>query len=116
MTENPATEQSLLAPHQVKPNHFKGLNNELKVAILHDRDQQFVKQALLKRQREEEDRLWALQQEHNRRQQVINDHGLKKQQRPMAESTKETHALQGRSTGRSGEIHKAIFSTDYFSV
>ena len=26
MTENPATEQSMLAPHRVKPYHFKGLN------------------------------------------------------------------------------------------
>ena len=96
----------MLAPHQVKPNHFKGLHNELQAAILHERDQQLVKQALLKRQREEGDRLWALQQELNRRLQVINDHGLKKQQRVIAESTKETHVLQGRSTGRSGEIRK----------
>jgi len=61
MKENPAIEQSMLAPHQVKPNHFKGLNNELQVTILHERDQQFVKHALLKRQREEGNRLWALQ-------------------------------------------------------
>ena len=26
MTENPATEQSMLAPHRVKPYHFKGMN------------------------------------------------------------------------------------------
>jgi hypothetical protein len=26
MTENPATEQSMLAPHRVKPYHFKGFN------------------------------------------------------------------------------------------
>lgn len=28
MTENPATEQSMLAAHRVKPYHFKGLNQE----------------------------------------------------------------------------------------
>jgi len=28
MTENPATEQSMLAPHRVKPYHFKGLSQE----------------------------------------------------------------------------------------
>jgi hypothetical protein len=94
MTENPTTEQSMLAPHRVKPYHFKGLNDEQQAAILHERDQQIVEQALLKRQREEEERLWALQLEHNRRLQVINDHDLKRQQRAMAESTKETHALQ----------------------
>jgi hypothetical protein len=99
MTKNPATEQSMLAPHRVKPYHFKGLNDEQQAAILHERDQQFVEQALLKRQREEEDRLWALQQEHNRHLQVINDHDLKRQQRAMAESTKETHALQSLGLG-----------------
>jgi hypothetical protein len=26
MTENPATEVSMLAPHRVKPYHFKGMN------------------------------------------------------------------------------------------
>jgi len=26
MTENAATEQSMLAPHRVKPYHFKGMN------------------------------------------------------------------------------------------
>lgn len=28
MTENPATEQSMLAPHRVKPYHFKGFNEQ----------------------------------------------------------------------------------------
>ena len=28
MTENPATEQSMLAPHRVKPYHFKGFSAE----------------------------------------------------------------------------------------
>lgn len=28
MTENPQTEVSMLAPHRVKPYHFKGLNQE----------------------------------------------------------------------------------------
>ncbi len=48
----------------------------------------------MKKQREEEERLWALQQEHMRRLQVINDRDLKRKQRGMAESTKETHAEQ----------------------
>ena len=28
MTENPATEVSMLAPHRVKPYHFKGMNEQ----------------------------------------------------------------------------------------
>ena len=94
MTENPATMTSMLAPHRVKPYHFKGLNEEQQAAILHERDQQLVEQQLLKQQREEEERLWAVQQEHMRRLQVINDRDLKRKQRSVAESTKETHAEQ----------------------
>ncbi len=39
MTENPDTMTSMLAPHRVKPYHFKGLNDEQQAAILHERDQ-----------------------------------------------------------------------------
>jgi phosphoribosylaminoimidazole-succinocarboxamide synthase len=53
-----------------------------------------VEQALLKKQREEEERLWAIQQEHNRRQQVLADRDMKRKQRSMAEATKDTHAEQ----------------------
>lgn len=94
MTENPATMTSMLAPHRVKPYHFKGLNDEQKGAILHERDQQLVEQALLKKQREEEEALWALQAEHVRRQQVLNDRDMKRKLRSVAESVKETHAQQ----------------------
>jgi len=38
MTENPATEVSMLAPHRVKRYHFKGLNDDQKNAILHERE------------------------------------------------------------------------------
>jgi hypothetical protein len=61
---------------------------------MHERDQQLVEQQLLKQQREEEERLWASQQEHMRRLQVINDRDLKRKHRAVAESTKETHAVQ----------------------
>ena len=94
MTENPATEQSMLAAHRVKPYHFKGLNETQQQAILHERDQQLIEQALLKKQREEEERLWAMQQEHVRRQQVLNDRDMKRKQRAVAEATKDTHAVQ----------------------
>ena len=38
MTENPATEVSSLAPHRVKPYHFKGLNAAQKQAIMDERE------------------------------------------------------------------------------
>lgn len=34
MTENPATQTSMLAPHRVKPYHFKGFSQAQKDAIL----------------------------------------------------------------------------------
>ena len=48
MTENPATEQSMLAPHRVKPYHFKGLNQQQQNDILHERAQQVREQKALK--------------------------------------------------------------------
>lgn len=94
MTENPVTEVSMLAPHRVKRYHFKGLNDDQKDTIFHEREQQLVEQELLKKQREEEERLWALQQEHTRRLQVLNDRDMKRKQRSVAESTKETNLIQ----------------------
>ena len=49
MTENPATEVSMLAPHRVKPYHFKGLNAEQQQAILHERAQQVREKEMQKR-------------------------------------------------------------------
>lgn len=63
MTENPATEQSMLAQHRVKPYHFKGLNQEQQDAILHERAQQVREADMKKQTKQEEERLWALQQE-----------------------------------------------------
>ena len=40
MTENPATEQSMLAPHRVKPYHFKGMNAQQKGAIMNESEMQ----------------------------------------------------------------------------
>ena len=42
MTENPVTEVSMLAPHRVKRYHFKGLNDDQKDTIFHEREQQLV--------------------------------------------------------------------------
>ena len=60
MTENQQTEISMLAPHRVKPYHFKGFNEGQKAAVMHERAQQLKEQELLKKTKEEEDRLWAL--------------------------------------------------------
>lgn len=84
MTENPATEQSMLAPHRVKPYHFKGLNQDQKSAILHERALQVREQEMKKVNSKEEEKLWALQQEQIRRQQVLHDRAMKKASRDVA--------------------------------
>ena len=38
MTENPATEQSMLGAHRVKPYHFKGMNAQQKQQIFDERN------------------------------------------------------------------------------
>ena len=44
--------------------------------------------------KDEEEKLWALQQEHVRRQQVLGDRQHKRDQRTMMEATKQTHFEQ----------------------
>ena len=73
MTENPATEQSMLAPHRVKPYHFKGFNNQQKGAVMNERCMQLREAEMTKKQEKDAERMWAQQQEHLRRQQVLAD-------------------------------------------
>lgn len=49
MTENPATEQSMLAPHRVKPYHFKGFNNQQKGAVMNERCMQLREAEMTKK-------------------------------------------------------------------
>jgi len=94
MTENPATEQSMLAAHRVKPYHFKGLNQGQQDAIMHERAQQVREQKLLKDTEKEQARLEALQLEHMRRQQVLSDRAMKKASRDVAIGHRATQEQQ----------------------
>ena len=49
---------------------------------------------MMKKTKAEEERLWALQQEHQRRQQVLNDRKMKAAQRAVAVGTKATQEQQ----------------------
>ena len=48
MTENPATEQSMLAPHRVKPYHFKGFNAQQTQAVMDERNMQLKEAQMAK--------------------------------------------------------------------
>ena len=49
MTENPKTEQSMLAPHRVKPYHFKGFSAEQTANVMHERALQVKEAEMLKK-------------------------------------------------------------------
>jgi hypothetical protein len=50
MTENPATEVSMLAPHRVKPYHFKGFNQSQIDQVNLERQMQVREAELMKQQ------------------------------------------------------------------
>lgn len=94
MTENPATEQSMLAPHRVKPYHFKGFNQGQKQAVMDERSMQLKEASMTKAQEKEAERLWAQQQEHLRRQQVLADRAHKRQLREVMAGTRAAQEQQ----------------------
>ena len=61
MTENPATEVSMLAPHRVKPYHFKGFTQSQTDQVNLERQMQIREQQLMKEQKVEEDKMYAMQ-------------------------------------------------------
>ena len=88
MTENPATEQSMLAPHRVKPYHFKGMNAGQRQQIMDERQMQVKEAEMSRKQKQDEERMWAMQQEHLRRQQVLADREHKRKLREVAHGTR----------------------------
>ena len=75
----------MLAPHRVKPYHFKGFSQEQKDAVLLERSMQLREKELAKKQAAEEEKLYALQLEHQRRQQILQDRQMKRNARAVAE-------------------------------
>ena len=61
MTENPATEVSMLAPHRVKPYHFKGFTQGQTDQVNLERQMQIREQQLMKEQKVDEDKMYAMQ-------------------------------------------------------
>ena len=94
LSENKATEVSMLGQHRVKPYHFKGMTDGQKNAILHERSIQLREKELEKQQAADEDRLYAQQMELQRRQQILEDRKTKKAHRGVAEGYLETQLGQ----------------------
>ena len=73
MTENAATETSMLGAHRVKPYHFKGFSAAQTAGVMNERQMQMKEAEMTRNGEKEAERLWAQQQEHLRRQQVLAD-------------------------------------------
>ena len=91
MTENPGTTQSQLAPHRYVPYHFKGLNPDQKDNIMEQRAQQLRDAKLQKQREQEEEQLWAMQQEANRQLMLQNELELQAKQQQMVGMHKTQH-------------------------
>jgi hypothetical protein len=100
MTEHPSTEKSMLADHRVKPYHFKGLNQEQQNAILHERAQQVAEQQMMKTSEKDQEALWALQAEHMRRQQVLENRKMQRDLRAVEEGHRATQEQQKTEHGQ----------------
>ena len=49
MTENPACEQSMLAQHRVRPDHFKGFNAQKTAEVMDERGLQMREAEMMKK-------------------------------------------------------------------
>ena len=84
----------MLAAHRVKPYAFKGFTPEQKEQVMHERACQMREAEMTKKQDKEAERLWALQQEHLRRQQILADRKHKRELRDVAAGTRATQEAQ----------------------
>lgn len=62
-TENTDTCQSQLAPHRVLPYHWKGMNEHQRGDILHEQDKQRKEADSIKKLKQDEEKLYAIQAE-----------------------------------------------------
>lgn len=54
----------MLAPHRVKPYHFKGFTQAQKDQVMLERQQQVREAEIMKKQEADENKLYAMQLEH----------------------------------------------------
>jgi hypothetical protein len=72
-TENTGTCQSMLGRHRVIPYHWKGMNDEQRRAILLEQERQRKEKEDERELEKEKERLYAAQEKHLRRQQLLAD-------------------------------------------
>lgn len=93
-TENTATCQSQLAPHRVIPYHWKGMNEHQRSEILHEQDKQRKETENIKNMKREEERLYALQAEHQRKMQIQMEREKVRRREELLRNQKEFNLLK----------------------
>jgi len=93
-TENTATCQSQLAPHRVIPYHWKGMNEQQRQEILHEQDKQKRETENIKNLKKDEERLYALQAEHQRKMQIQMEREKMRRREELLKNQKECNLLK----------------------
>lgn len=93
-TENTQTCQSQLANHRVIPYHWKGMNEHQRTGILHEQDKQRKETENIKNLREEEEKLYDLQAEHQRKMQIQLEREKQRKREELLKNQKEYNLLK----------------------
>jgi len=93
-TENTATCQSQLAGHRVLPYHWKGMNEIQRKQILDEQDKQRKETDNIKNLKKEEEKLYALQAEHQRKMLIQIEREKARRTEELLKSQKEFNLLK----------------------
>jgi len=95
-TENTETCQSQLAPHRVIPYHWKGMNDHQRSEVLHEQDKQRKETESIKKHHQNEDKLYALQAEHQRKMQIQMEREKARRKEELMKNQQEFNLLKNQ--------------------
>jgi hypothetical protein len=93
-TENTATCQSQLAGHRVIPYHWKGMNEHQRKEILNEQEKQKKEAEFIKNLQKDEERLHALQAEHQRKMLIQMEREKTRRKEELMKNQKEFNLLK----------------------
>jgi len=93
-TENTETCQSQLAPHRVIPYHWKGMNEHQRTNILHEQDKQRKEADSIKKLQKDEEKLYAMQAEHQRKMQIQMEREKARRKEELTKNQQEFNLLK----------------------
>jgi len=93
-TEDTGTCQSQLAPHRVIPYHWKGMNEHQRKEILTEQEKQRTEAERIKNLQKEEEKLYAMQAEHQRKMQIQMEREKNRRKEEILKNQKEFNLLK----------------------